>query len=110
MSKLHQEVFLVEDGQILKRRICDFTGWVDETPSPRGVEPRYHIRDATQVWAWGYMGSSPRLLRHCSTPEQAQEYLEELHLDSFWSWVCSSGPIVHASLEQAQEFLRDMQE
>ena len=47
----------------------------DETTSPRGVEPRLHIRERDgkfDVWTWGPAGNFPRKLDTFDTEEEAE--------------------------------------
>ena len=80
-----------QDGEIEEGSLYDFVmESVDETTSPRGVEPRIHIRhrkeeiiieegyldgeiipEAWEIWSWGVQGSNPHKLEECETEEKA---------------------------------------
>lgn len=68
---------------------------VDETTSPRGVEPRLHIRsdnyydghfrangayprengDHYEVWTWGVTGNHPQFIEKFDTEEEAEDFI-----------------------------------
>lgn len=45
MSKLDQVVFLIEDGKIIESKIRDLSGYIEETTTPQGVGPVFHLRE-----------------------------------------------------------------
>lgn len=92
MSKLDQTVFLIEDGKIIESKICDLSGYIDETTTPLGVGPRYHTR-GNELWTWGHAGNFPRMLETFDTDEEAEAALEESFYYDFtncnnllWFW------------------------
>ena len=44
MSKLGKIVFVVDGGKIVESAIRDLSGYIDETTTPHGVAPRFHVR------------------------------------------------------------------
>ena len=103
MSKLDQVVYIIEDGEIVESRIRDIDGYIDETTTPKGIAPRYHVR-GRELWTWGVGGNSPRLIREYDTEEEAQEALDETFVHDFWS---NGEFLAFSTREQAETFLRD---
>lgn len=104
MSKLDQVVYVIEDGKIIESRIRDLDGYIEETTTPRGVGPRYHVRE-NELWTWGHQGSLPALIRAYDTEAEAQEALEDSFADDFWR--CSE-ILAFATREAAEAALAEM--
>lgn len=84
MSKLDQVVFLIEGGEIIESKIRDLDGFIDETTTPHGVAPRFHVRE-NQLWMWGYAGNNPRMVREFDTEAEAVEAMEDHQATDFWN-------------------------
>ncbi|HPI43691.1 MAG TPA: hypothetical protein PLH91_00535 [Tenuifilaceae bacterium] len=51
---------------------------IEETTSPRGVEPKLHIRENgedLEVWTWGTRGQFPKLIDSFKTLEDAEDFI-----------------------------------
>lgn len=76
----------VEEGTF-KEVIQDY--FRDETTSPRGVEPRLHIRQNDEgkytIWTWGVRGNNPREYddREYDNEEDAQTRLWEFWIGNY---------------------------
>ncbi len=89
-----QIILIIEDGEIVETSLYDHVmGSVDETTSPVGVMPRFHIRHQDkhcwykllnkvrndegkfEVWTWGVRGNNPNLIEAFDTEEQAKDWL-----------------------------------
>ncbi len=76
-------IFTIVNGEVVKNNLYDFVmESVDETTSPRGVEPRIHVRpdeDAGtfEVWTWGVRGNNPVYLMSFNTKEEAEDWVFE---------------------------------
>lgn len=90
-------IFIIEDGEVVETNLYDHVmGSVDETTSPVGVMPRFHIRHGEmfystdlhgrlrttinkegkfEVWSWGVLGNNPRFIEEFETEEQAEDWL-----------------------------------
>lgn len=84
MSKLDQVVFVIENDQIIEGAIRDFCGFIDETTTPHGVAPRFHVR-GTELWTWGPQGQFPRCVNSFDTEAEAIEAMEDHHAHDFWN-------------------------
>lgn len=103
MSKLDQVAYIIEDGRVVESAIRDLGGYIDETTTPKGIAPRYHVR-GNELWSWGVGGSNPHMIRAYDSEGEAQEALEETFVHDFWS--CSD-IMAFSTREQAEKFLRD---
>ena len=99
---LDQVVFVVEGEKIIEDRIRNFSGYIDETTTPYGIGPRFHLRD-NELWNWGHAGNHPRLVRKYESEEEAQQALEATFEYDFWA----SDIVAFKSREDAQQFLND---
>lgn len=102
MSKLDQIVFLIENGKIVESKIRDLDGFIDETTTPWGIGPRFHVRE-NELWTWGHGGNNPRMLRDFDTEAEAVEEMEDFQAMDFYD----SDILSFTTREQAQAFLRD---
>lgn len=102
MSKLDQVVFLIENGKIVESKIRDLDGFIDETTTPHGIAPRFHVRE-NQLWTWGHAGNNPRMVREFDTEAEAVEAMEDHQATDFWN----SDILSFGSREEAETFLRD---
>lgn len=71
MNKYSRTVFAITDGrydqetEVLTGTIREMSygdlvrEYADETTSPRGVGPRFHIRNERELWTWGRTVISP---------------------------------------------------
>jgi len=84
MSKLDQVVFVIENDQIVESTIRDLSGYIDETTTPAGVAPRFHVR-GTELWTWGKNGNNPRCVNKYDSAEEAEDALEDTFLYDFWN-------------------------
>jgi hypothetical protein len=105
VSKLDQRVFVVEDGRVVEKKIADFDGFIDETTTPRGVAPRYHVR-GTELWSWGHQGNFSRCVDKFDTEAEAEDALEGYFLMDYWACpdICAykTREGAEASLQQEQ--------
>ena len=101
MSNRDQIVFVVVDGKIIEGPIRSFDGYIDDTSTPHGVAPRYHVR-GTELWTWGFGGNNPRMIRAYDTEAAAIEALENSFAHDFWE--CSDINS-YVTREAAEEFL-----
>lgn len=83
-SPLATIVFVIENGQIIEAPISAFSGFIDETTTPRGVASRFHVRGA-ELWTWGHAGNFPKLVSVHDTEADAIEALEETFVYDFWN-------------------------
>lgn len=82
MNKLDQIVYCIKNGAVVESRIRDLSGYIDETTTPLGVAPRYHVR-GNELWTWGTGGNNPRRVQCCATEQEAQEALDETFYQDF---------------------------
>lgn len=84
MNELDQVVFLIADAKIIESPIRDLDGYIDETTTPFGIGPRYHIRDQ-ELWSWGHGGNNPRMVSEHGSPAEALDALEKTFAYDFWN-------------------------
>lgn len=101
MSKIDQVVFLIESGKIVESKIRDLDGFVDETTTPQGIAPRFHVRE-NQLWTWGYAGNNPRMVREFDTEAEAVEAMEDHFATDFFN----SDILSFTTRADAEAFLR----
>jgi hypothetical protein len=106
MSKLDQVVFVVENGTIIESRIRDLSGYIDETTTPHGVAPRFHVR-GTELWTWGHQGNNPQVVSAYETVAEAEEALEDTFAHDFWN--CPT-ILAFSARAGAEDFLTDEQQ
>lgn len=77
-----KEIFIYNSkSEIEKTNLYDFVmSFADETTSPRGVEPRLHIRkneddNTFEVWTWGARGQNLRNIGSGLTEEEAIDWI-----------------------------------
>lgn len=77
-----KEIFIYNSkSEIEKTNLYDFVmSFADETTSPRGVEPRLHIRkneddNTFEVWTWGVRGQNLRNIGSGLTEEEAIDWI-----------------------------------
>lgn len=77
-----KEIFIFNSKcEIEKTNLYDFVmSFADETTSPRGVEPRLHIRqneddNTFEVWTWGVRGQNLREIGSGLTEEEAIDWI-----------------------------------
>lgn len=107
---------VIENGRVNELTYADYLSEYhsDETTSPRGVEPRLHIRDNSllqrfELWTWGTRGCHPRLIKSFETMEQAElERLKEW--DSNACIGSGDAPRFFESKEEAVQVLGDRNE
>lgn len=114
MSKLDQVVFLIHGNEIIESSIRDLDGrrmadgscisFIDETTTPLGIAPRYHLR-GNELWSWGHRGNFPRRIYEYETEAEAQEALEDTFADDFWS---ASDILAFPDREGAEDCLREI--
>lgn len=102
-SPLNTTVFVVENGQIIEAPISTFSGFIDETTTPRGASARMHVR-GTELWTWGYAGNFPRMVEAFETEEEAHLALEKTFVFDFWN--CSE-ILAFPDRAGAEKFLAD---
>lgn len=107
MSKLDQVVFIIDNGQIVETPIRALDGYVEETTTPRGVAPVYHIRE-NELWSWGHAGNFPRMIRAYDSEAEAIEALEDSFAHDFWNSEVSA--LAFTTRADAEEFLADNQD
>jgi hypothetical protein len=83
MSKLDQIVYLIDNGKIIESTIRALDGYIDETTTPHGIAPRFHVR-GTELWTWGHAGNFPRMVSSHDTEAEAIEALEDSFAYDFW--------------------------
>lgn len=79
MSKLDRVIYVIENGQIIETTARQMSGYIEQTTTPHGVAPKYHLR-GNQLWTWGHAGNFPKMVRGYETEQEATEGLEE----TFW--------------------------
>lgn len=117
MAKLDTEVFVIRDGHVVAVRVRDLDGFIEETTTPAGVGPRYHLREHPVFRVGGH---------DCPSIESAQDYLADCArlgctLEStaiteavsyeVWRWDCNGSRCMvsaHDSPEAATEALEDI--
>ena len=117
MSKLDTEVFVIRDGQVVAVRVRDLDGFIEETTTPAGVGPRYHLRECPVFRVDG---------RDYPSVQSVQDYLADCaalgcELEStaitegisneVWRWDCGGSRSMvsaHDSPEAATEALEDI--
>lgn len=69
-------VFIINDDQEIEEHnygsLC--RECADETCSPRGAEPRFHVR-GNELWTWGPGGQNPVLVEEFETEAEAEHAL-----------------------------------
>lgn len=83
-SPLNTVVFVIGNGQIIEAPIGTFSGFIDETTTPRGVAARMHVRGA-ELWTWGYAGNFPKMVEAFETEEEANRALDQTFVYDFWN-------------------------
>lgn len=79
------------DNQIEAMTMAEYLTefWSDQTTSPRGVQPRLHVVEASkwdeemegdvpvyEVWTWGLVGNNPAYTgRSCDSMDEAEDYI-----------------------------------
>lgn len=101
-------VFTIEDGEVVEHILSDLCrDYADETTSPRGVEPRFHLR-GTELWTRGVGGQNPDLVMACDSEEEA---VHALYLSFRYDLISGdNNPIVYNTREEAENDLREWQE
>ena len=85
MSKLDQVVYTIENGQIVECTLRDFVdGSIDETTTPHGIGPRYHLR-GLDLWTWGHAGNNPCCINTFDTEADAIAALEDTFAADVWN-------------------------
>jgi hypothetical protein len=105
MKKEHK-VWIIKDNEVEETTIEDLIydyDWRDEITSPRGVEPRLHIRNETDVWSWGIGGNNPHHVATFDSSEEAEEDLWACWIESLATDDCA--PSFFDSEEEAREVL-----
>jgi hypothetical protein len=56
--------------------------FADETTTPNGIAPRYHIRENKEygtfdLWTWGVQGNNPKFVKDFNTEKEANYALYE---------------------------------
>lgn len=115
LERLNETIYIVNDNEIeediLKTIIEDY--FRDETTSPKGVEPRVHIREnkeegTYEVWTWGTLGRFPKLLESFETEDESEEYQLECWLYNFDNDDGSGlddAPVFFFDKEEAENFM-----
>jgi len=50
-------VYTVKDGEVVERMLSELCrDHAEETTTPDGIGPRYHIREEEELWLWGCYG------------------------------------------------------
>lgn len=72
-AQLQATVYLIDENGVYPTTYKDYLReyGADETTTPKGVAPRYHIREKEdedgnpvfQIWTWGVGGNNPRYTR-----------------------------------------------
>lgn len=77
-SKFDETTFWYDEGWgIQEGSYGDFVReYADETTTPNGVAPSFHVR-GKQLWTWGVNGNSPKIWRQFSSEEEAEFALLE---------------------------------
>lgn len=110
MRPLDRIVYVLDGFKIIEAPIRDFSGYIDETTTPHGVAPRYHVR-GNELWTWGHQGNFPRRISIHDTEEEAELELEETFACDFWNAydTCAfpDRESAEAALEQAAQDRED---
>lgn len=81
--------------------------YADTTTTPEGVGPRAHIRNDTELWAWGTGGQDRKLVYTFQTKEQAEHGL----LLS-WRWDLTNAnadtPPIFDTQAEAEGYIKDL--
>lgn len=73
--------FVNEDLEVEETTEAEFINQsIDETTSPRGVEPRLHVREneddnTFEVWTWGPSGNNAKFIKSFEIKEEADEFI-----------------------------------
>lgn len=83
---------------------------VDETTTPMGVAPRFHIREnekdnSFELWTWGASGNNPRLVWSFETKEEAEIALFQTFERDFHN--NDNAPSIYITEEKASTALKD---
>lgn len=98
---LATKIFVIEKGKIEETTIGEMDGYIDQTTTPYGIGPRFHVR-GTEVWTWGHNGNCPALVEAFETEAEAEARIEEFAVIDFWN--CSEF-LVFRSRDKAEKFL-----
>lgn len=108
-----KEIFIFNSKtEIEKTNLYDFVmSFADETTSPRGVEPRLHIRqneddNTFEVWTWGVRGQNLREIGSGLTEEEAIDWIySSIYCTDFQN--SSESTIYFESEEEAKNYLAE---
>lgn len=108
-----KEIFIFNSKrEIEKTNLYDFVmSFADKTTSPRGVEPRLHIRqneddNTFEVWNWGVRGQNLREIGSGLTEEEAIDWIySSVYCTDFQN--CSESTIYFESEEEAKNDLAE---
>ena len=106
--KKETNVWTIENSEIVTTTIEDLIedyDWKDETTSPRGCEPRLHIREDCEVWSWGIGGNNPYKVATFDSNEEADDYRWSCWIEAFMTEDCA--PSFFDSEEEAEEVLQE---
>lgn len=93
MSSLDQVVFIVENDQIIESRIRELSGYIEETTTPRGVGPAYHIRERVKFIIDGEEFDSREEAEEFAADNEMSEEIVESASFELWTWgYCGSFP------------------
>lgn len=82
----------------------------DETTSPRGVEPRIHVREGEEcweLWSWGVNGNNPYKIGGYDTEEEAESEMYE-HFEFYAREHNWNAPIFYYTKEDAMQQWADL--
>lgn len=89
MSKLDQVVFAVVDGEIIESTIRNLGGYIEETTTPHGVGPVYHVREYPKFTVDGEDFSSREDAQAFAEDNDLAEEIVEGTSYELWRWVAS---------------------
>ena len=99
-------VFTIEDSEVVEHTLSDLCeDYADETTTPHGVMPRFHVRD-NELWDWGFDGHHPRQVYVFDTEEEAEHALNLVHKYDLYTG--DNNPIVYDNRAEAESALRDL--
>ena len=104
--KKETKIWIIESGEVIETTIEDLIydyDWRDVTTSPRGVEPRLHIRNDCEVWSWGIGGNNLHHIATFDSNEEAEEYRWSCWIEALITE--DNAPCYFDSEEEAKEVL-----
>lgn len=101
-SPLDRPVFVVRDGIIIETTPRAESGYIDETTTPNGVGPRFHLRRGVRFVVDGKEFSAQRDARDYAA--EISEPVQEEPTHELWSWGLSGQcPVLVAAFDSEAE-------